>query len=181
MSTWLRMEYPNIFWSTFAMSTPLLQSGDKISPYRHFQEITRIYKDASVDANVPCDAKLKQALELLDKTTDFASLKTKFSLCEEVTAEGKVQLYFAIKNALEQISYYNYPYEASVYIKLPANPVKEVCSKFSATDATLDQLAAAFKIYQVMDPEAKCYKLYGPTPDATEASRLNALNCYQVY
>ena len=77
-----------------------------------------------------------------------SSNKHSFKLCEDVVdATGKDILYGKLKDALEKMSFYNYPYEATVDIKLLANPVKEVCAKFTPTDATLDQLAAAFALY----------------------------------
>jgi len=152
LSAYMRFKYPNLVTGSIAASAPIYLLTSDLDRGFFWKGVTEDFAAATPF----CEGEIRKAFMTMAAMNatgmpGWNSLSKTFSLCKPLqSAADYYHLLGWIRNSLTYLAMLDYPYPATLFSPLPANPVKVACGYMdNAIDpvAGLAQAAAIFYNY----------------------------------
>nr|XP_010910623.1 lysosomal Pro-X carboxypeptidase [Elaeis guineensis] len=160
MAAWMRLKYPHIAVGALASSAPILQFEDIVPPETFYDLVSSDFRRESVS----CFKAIKESWNALEDQgqgrDNLVNLSRKFCLCRDLN--NTTELSNWLSSAYSYLAMVDYPYPSDFLMPLPANPIKEVCTKIdSYPDGTdlLDRIFAGVSVYYNYTGTVDCFDL----------------------
>lgn len=140
LSAYLRFKYPNVVDAALAASAPIYLAAGLANNHSFWEVVTADFKAA----NEQCPSRVQTAFLELKKLRDSGQLvkiSKKFRLCSNLVSDKQVDYLIGwIRNAFASMCMGDYPYSASFFGNLPANPVNVSANLIMQAEDALEGL-----------------------------------------
>ncbi|KAL3526925.1 hypothetical protein ACH5RR_011581 [Cinchona calisaya] len=160
LAAWMRLKYPHVAIGALASSAPILQFEDIVPPETFYDIVSNDFRRESIS----CFQTIKESWDVIaskgQENDGLNQLTKTFRFCRKLNSSEDLSNW--LDSAYSYLAMVDYPYPAGFLMPLPANPIKEVCSRIdSGPNGTsiLQRIFEGVSVYYNYTGTVECFNL----------------------